>query len=214
MRTSGHGVLGVLVVVAIAAPAAAQETNDSEVRHRNECRLAAQVLSTGHPHPRYAWAHGKIGTCADEGPAYFAAEWNTVPADTALLRELIGNSTRWRDARIHARLRETAADRTRSDAVRVAAMIALAGYVDPYVAIDLADLRPPAGPIERIRFYGGTGVHAVQMPGAQPVGSVTSEVLALLNGIARDRVSEPREVWYAAAALARRLELDLSVRGR
>ena len=91
-------------------------------------------------------------------------------------------------------------------------MIALARYVDPGIAIDIAELRVPPDPITRIRFYGGGHIDVVQTAGAQRLGSVTTEVLSLLNRIAAERSTEPREVWYAAAVLARRIELDTGVR--
>lgn len=195
-----------------AVPAGAQESDQAaEVQHRNDCRLAAQVLATGHPHPRHEWAVREITSCADEGPAYYAASWAAPASDTAGLRDLIVRSTRWRDARTYAALREAATDRARSDAVRVAAMISLARYVDPTIWIDLTDLRVPER-LDRIRVRGATWYDVVQMPGAQPLGTVTAEVLALLNGIAADRSGEPAEVWYAAAVLARRIELDAAAR--
>jgi hypothetical protein len=198
----------------ISAPLAAQQNDDraAEVRRRNDCRLAGQVLTTGHPHPHYQWARTKIINCEGEGPAYFAAQWAAAPSDTATLRHLIFGSTRLRDARVYMQLRQTAQNRNAPEATRVAAMIALARYVDPSIAIDLSELRAPAEPTTRIRFYGGGHVDVVQTHGAQRLGSVTAEVLALLNRIAADRYTEDRNVWYAAAVLVRRIELDAGAR--
>lgn len=208
-----HILLAAALLLVASAPAAGQASDEHhEVRRRNNCRLAGQVLETGHPHPRYEWARRVIVNCEDEGPAYFSTRWAAAPDDTTELRQMIAGSTRIRDARVYGRLREVAVDRSRPGAVRVAAMIALANYVDPAISIDLSELRPPDGEIARVRSRGGVSLHAVQVPGAQPLGLVTPEVLALLNGIAADRTGEPREVWYAAAVLARRLELDAAVR--
>lgn len=204
-----------LVSLIGTAPAAAQESEvPAEVHKRNDCRLAAQVLASGQPHTRAEWARTYIVDCEDEGPAYFSAQWASAPGDTAALRRLIAGSTRLRDARVYGRLRATAPDRSRPSAVRVAAMIALARYVDPGIAIDLAELRVPEGPVTRIRFRGGTRIDVAQTSGAQPLGSVTDKVLALLNRIAADRAGEPREIWYAAAVLARRIERDTAARAR
>jgi hypothetical protein len=195
-----------LLLIGSATSASAQGTDHAaEMRKRNACRLAAQVLNSGHPQDRQAWARATIIGCVDEGPAYVSAQWTTVPADTTALRALIAGSTNVRDARVYARLRETAADAARPDPVRVAAMIALAQYVDPTIAIDLSELRVPDGPVERIRFFGGSAVDVVHVRGAQPVGDVSAEVRALLDRIAADRSGEPREVWYAAAVLSRRV---------
>lgn len=91
-----------LSLLAAAVPARAQDERLAEVRERNDCRLAAQVLATGHPHPRYEWARSTIVNCEDEGPAYFASQWRTAPADTAALRLLIAAASRVRDARVYA----------------------------------------------------------------------------------------------------------------
>ncbi len=194
-----------LLLVAAAVPATAQAERAAEVHKRNNCRLAAQVLASGHPHPRATWARAAIVDCEEEGPAYFARRWDSTPADTATLRELIAGSTRIRDARVYTSLRRIATDPARPSAVRVAAMIALAQYVDAGISIDLSQLRVPEGPITRIRFRGGSAVDVVQVPGAQPLGSVRNDVRSLLAAIAANRSGEPREVWYAAAVLLRRV---------
>lgn len=195
-----------VMLLTVTTPARAQDDRAAEVNKRNNCRLAAQVLTSGHPHPRYEWARATIVDCEDEGPAYFAAQWTRAPADTAVLRQMIAGSSLIRDARVYASLRQTATDASRPPVVRVAAMIGLAEYVDPRISIDLSELCVPEGPITRIRFRGGSAVDVVQVPGAQPLGSVKGEVVVLLNGIAADRTGEPREVWYAAAVLARRVD--------
>lgn len=206
-------VLAALLLGTACAPAMAQESDrPADVHKRNNCRLAAQVLTSGHPHPRYDWARVWIVDCEDEGPAYFANQWSAASGDTATLRRLIVGSTRVRDARVYRVLRQAAVDGSRPNADRVAAMITLARYVDPGIRIDLSDLRPPAGAIERIRVWGGTSTHPVQVQGAQSLGSVDAEVLSLLNTVAGNRSGEPREIWYAAAVLARRVEADTAAR--
>jgi hypothetical protein len=201
-----------LLVLTAAAPAAAQADRAAEAHKRNDCRLAGQVLASGQPHPRYEWARAAIVDCEEEGPVYFAAQWDTAPADSSALRQMIAGSSRVRDARVYASLRQTATDASRPSVVRVAAMIALAEYVDPHISIDLSELRVPEGPIARIRFRGGSAVDVVQVPGTHPLGSIRAEVLDLLNPIASNRSGEPREVWYAAAVLARRIEMDAGIR--
>jgi hypothetical protein len=192
-----------------ALPAAAQVSDQpAEVHKRNNCRLAAQVLDSGEPHTRIVWARAYIVDCEEEGPAFFSTQWASAPSDTASLRQLIASSTRVRDARVYAVLRQTVLDGSRPDAVRVAAMIALTRYVNPHIVIDLCHLQAPAGEADPVvRLQGGSTVDVVQVPGAQPFGAVTAEVLSLLRGIASARDSEPRAVWYAAAVIARRLEL-------
>jgi hypothetical protein len=51
-----------LVTALVSSPLAAQTVSDS-VRHRNDCRLAEQVLDTGRPAPHRDWARQVIHTC-------------------------------------------------------------------------------------------------------------------------------------------------------
>ncbi len=54
----------------------AQESRD--VHARNDCRLAAQVIRTGHPAPHVEWAYGAILRCDETGAAVLAERWRTV----------------------------------------------------------------------------------------------------------------------------------------
>src|ERR687886_776991 len=55
------------ILAAVIAPHAisAQAVSDS-VKHRNDCRLAEQVLTTGEPAPRREWAQVYISYCGFE----------------------------------------------------------------------------------------------------------------------------------------------------
>lgn len=194
-----------------ARPATAQESGHQEqVQHRNRCRLAAQAMQTGRPHPHYQWARGYISICDDEGPHALASEWRTVREDTAEVYFLIRSSSRIRDARIFEALQQAATDRSRPDVVRVGAMITLSRYVDPQNAIGFPDVRPPRGGVNRIPLVSNwtTG-------GGQSQGSVALQapaaprVKAILQEIAAARDVESTEIWYAAAVLAKRVERDM-----
>lgn len=102
-----------------------------------------------------------------------------------------------------------AADRSRPAAVRAGAMLVLAKYIDPGSAAWLTDLVPPDS-IVHIRMAGGSTTANNQAIGAEPIpGPVGASVLALLERIAAARSEEPREVWYAAAVLARGVRFDI-----
>lgn len=58
--------LGGLLAFGGARPVAAQ-ADPREVRLRNDCPLAEQVLRTGEPAPKHAWAVGIIGACPQAG---------------------------------------------------------------------------------------------------------------------------------------------------
>jgi hypothetical protein len=80
-----------LLLSLLIVPAAVQSQEQSDsVRFRNDCRLAAQVVRTGHPRPHTQWAFQRIHACGTEGAAALAerlagmrnlndkAEWQSV----------------------------------------------------------------------------------------------------------------------------------------
>jgi hypothetical protein len=42
------------------------QASPDSVKHRNDCRLAEQIISTGHPQPHAAWASTEILTCGHD----------------------------------------------------------------------------------------------------------------------------------------------------
>ncbi|HZG41742.1 MAG TPA: hypothetical protein VEY93_02185 [Longimicrobium sp.] len=205
-----NAVHGAVAALFLALPLHGQEgRTDIEVRFRNQCRLAAQVLDTGHPHPHREWALGYIGNCENEGPAVLASVWRTASVGGEDLTSVVWSSLRLRDARLFQQLRATATDRTRPVPMRVAAMLVLARYTDPRNAVWLTDLVPPDS-IRRIPQVLSSGTGFYPIPGAVPMEeSVAVPVLALLEQLAAARNTEERAVWYAAAVLAKRIRRDI-----
>lgn len=178
-------------------------------KRRNECRLAAQVLDTGHPRPHREWALRYISRCENEGPAVLAAQWRNAPVAGAELEAIVWSSLRLRDARLYDQLRATAADHSRPSSMRVAAMLVLARYTDPRNAIWLSDLVPPDS-IRRIPLVLSSSTGFYPITGEVPLsGSIAPQVLALLDEVAAARSKEEAPVWYAAAVLAKRLRRDM-----
>src|ERR1044071_7803060 len=93
---------GLLLLVASASCALAQADPDS-VKRRNDCRLAGQVLSTGHPATHYEWALEKAWHCPDAA-AGIASRLRASAAsrDTAVLEALTRPTQRLRDGQIFA----------------------------------------------------------------------------------------------------------------
>lgn len=198
----------ILAIGLFAAPARAQSANERPgvVQHRNNCRLAAQVLSTGEPRTKAEWARGYIVDCADEGPPILAAQWRTVRADTGAVAGLVWRSARLADSRIYQQARAVVLDRSKPDVVRVGAMFVLDSYVNPSHAATFGDVRPPERGVRPVRAAAGYVVDRTQADGAEPLGgTVRDEVLQLLDQVAARRQEEPLPVWYAAAALAKRI---------
>jgi hypothetical protein len=205
-----HLALGAALAVFAAVPVAAQQTDrPAEVHHRNECRLAGQVLATGHPEPKREWARRYVTSCREEAPAFFTAEWARVEGDTAGLADLVFDSGRIRDERLYQALRSVASDRSRPELVRIGAMLVLARYVDPHNAVWFTDLHPPMGEVRHIPLVLSSSTHGNQLDGARPLGSVGAPVLALLREVATLKDDEPHAVWYAAEVLAKRVRRDI-----
>jgi hypothetical protein len=196
-----------LSLVPLESRAQDQGANPLMVKHRNDCRLAAQILTTGHPHTKRDWARGYIANCENEGVPAIVQEWRNVPSDTAAVVQLMRASTSIRDMRIYEQARSVAVDRSRADVVRVGAMHVLDSYVDRHHAGWFGSRPPADGQVGRVYPANAVLVHAPFTNGPVPiVGSVREPVLQLLQQIAAARDAEPVTVWYAAAALAKRLE--------
>jgi len=194
-------------LLSLTGPVAAQSNEQVAERIRSECRAAAQALSS--PGTEWRDLRERIVSCRDEGPAYLAEQWRRVPNDTAAVDWLRFHSARTRDARLFAELRRTALDRSRGDVARVGAMLALMNLADPFGAYWFSDVRPPADSIRRIPIVGGSTTAGQQMTGAQPIPArVAPAVVEVFAAIARRRTEEPRNVWYAAAALERRIHFN------
>jgi hypothetical protein len=89
----------------------AQGVGDLEgVYKRNDCRLALQIVQTGHPAPHREWAYSLIPGCgATAGPAAVAALWSgsrSVGQDEWPL--LVRATHELRDRRIYLALRTAA----------------------------------------------------------------------------------------------------------
>ncbi len=206
------GALASVVALLAVSPAAlgAQNERAAEVHHRDQCRLAGQVLATGHPAPKREWARAYITSCAEEGPRLLAEQWHTAGADSAQLRYLVTATARLRDRRLYDALQAVASDRSRPRGVRVGAMLALTRYVDPHSAVWFSDLRAPGEPVRRIPLVTSWTTGGGQMDGSQPIAApVADSVLRLLDEIAAARAAEPLDVWYAAAVLAKRVRADV-----
>lgn len=208
------GVLRLTLLVLGAAlfvgPLAAQDAQEqaAAAKRRNDCRLAGQIVETGQPHTKKEWAEALIEACPVEGPPIFAPKWLTVPEDTVAVAILLHQSARLLDARIYAQLRRTVQDRSRPSVVRVGAMLVLARYVDPHNAAWFNGVAPPVGPITRVRVPLGSALHPSVIAGSSPLPvTLRDEVLELLDRVAAAQQVEPRTVWYAAAALAKRMRL-------
>ena len=141
----GRTVATVALTVITAAPLAAQratEANDAQLRAR--CRLAAQVLETGHPGPKYGWAVDEIMVCDESAGPALARHWSSLhDVDREALGHLTFSSRSVRDQRIFDAVLAVAGAPDRAPLIRLSALRVLVSYTDPVLDVSLDDLEHP-----------------------------------------------------------------------
>jgi hypothetical protein len=200
--------LSVLAVLGTSSQSLAQENDRArEVHRRNQCRLAAQVLTSGHPANKREWAEGFIGNCPSEAPAILAERWLSNGQTVMQIRVLASHSFQIPDRRIYAGVLKAATDATRDPYLRIGALTTLASYAMPSEPVGIGSVTPP--PTRIMRPMGpvttGGSPHSHQLTAEQPLGDIFAEVLGTLDSIAARENTEPTEVWYAAGRLRQTL---------
>jgi hypothetical protein len=166
---------------ASTAQALAQGSQESQNVHlRNDCRLAAQTLTKGHPAPKTDWALSIISFCDASGGAALQAAWVTPTTDSVALEQLVAASSRLLDQRVYdgvaAAARNVAAPRT----VRLAALRVLAAFVDNFTLIVADDLTRWGGDTTVHKQFSRVSEGMGQTVGSQPLAaSVGTDVRAL-----------------------------------
>jgi hypothetical protein len=124
-------ILGIALLLLFATPAASQSNSHSS-EHRNDCRLAEQVLATGRPPTRKEWALGVVWNCRDAGPTLAAALTAAgASTDTAYLNPLTAPFIQLRDGYVVTAALALAGDRYASLTARVVAIRTLMYAVRP-----------------------------------------------------------------------------------
>lgn len=106
------------------SPAQAQHVGADSVHHRNNCRLASQVLTEGHPANKREWALGYILRCGSAGGDAIAEVIRRHRHDESrqpALEAVVMLTTAFRDSAIFHAALEVAADPTAGKAARVQA---------------------------------------------------------------------------------------------
>jgi hypothetical protein len=172
------------------------------VQHRNNCRLAAQVMLTGDPAPKRAWADSYFPACGVyETPALLAL-WDRAGGDEAAINQLVHVSGTLRDQRLFDALTALASDADRAPASRVGALAVLARYVRPSAAHNLATLRLPADSAARLRATViASTPHAHQDVGDVPLASAAVDRVPTLLSSLEASPTEDAWVRYAARVL-------------
>lgn len=199
-----------VVSISCAHGLSAQGQGQSErddARIRNDCRLAAQILTMGQPNPRYGWARDIISKCDESGGAALAALWRSVAADSAELVHVVYSTSRLRDQRVLDEIVTVAQDQARPAVVRLSAFQVLVSYYKPGAHIPLRWLRqPPFGsPLGVVTEFRAT-------EGASPLGPATRDVIHTLMRKLAESEPDPT-VRNAARFLAEAFEAETRAGG-
>lgn len=116
------------------------QVNPDSVRHRNDCRLAAQILTSGQPANRRTWALRLLPTCGAAGGVAIADALRSARAAQGWepgLEEIVMLTSVLHDANIFAAAANVAADPSAGKAARIQAVRVLyyqlgRGRADPY----------------------------------------------------------------------------------
>lgn len=136
--------LALLTVLAGTESAPAQTTHTDSIHRRNNCRLAAQVLTTGHPETRKRWAQSYIGYCPSDvqGAALRVALTRAAAeGDIRTFRPLATAAIFVPDDQLLDLLLSVAVSSTNTEAIRIAALLQLDVFRNPTREWDIEELR-------------------------------------------------------------------------
>jgi hypothetical protein len=173
-----------LLFVALASTGA-QAQERADVRTRNDCRLAAQVIRTGHLAPGTSGAYTTIRRCEESGPNVLAERWRTV-TDPAEVRFLASASSRFPSRIIFDAISDAVASPSAGTEQKLQGLSLLASFARPGVFLNEADLRNPIpGRLPRIMSVSGDA-----FDDAGELRSIRPEVITVLER-ARDAATDP-----------------------
>ena len=200
---SSRHLLIALLLTWLAPSLAHGQADRDAIKRRNDCRLAVQVIETGHPAPHKEWAWKYVTFCepAQRVEAYLAAmQQARSSTDLSFVRTAFLPVAAFRDGMLLDQVLSVAGDRSASIPARVVAFMALASILDPRASptyegfiggFDEYGL-PRGGCSRRLAHP----IASVQGPAAFP-SDYRERIAALAERVARD-TSETADVRSAA----------------
>jgi hypothetical protein len=133
-----------LIALALLAGTAARanaQGNPDSVKHRNDCRLAEQTLTTGHPDSKTAWSLQIISSCGADGATALAAAVSSSGSstDTSFLSNLRQQAGYFTDGDIFAAALGVAGNPAATAPSRVFALLTLQSIITPRSVNTYAD---------------------------------------------------------------------------
>lgn len=206
MRLHVQGIALILTITAAITPGRSLEaqTERQDPHVRNDCRLAAQVLETGHPAPHYEWALEFIAKCEETGAPVLAALWRSA-ANTEHLNRLYVSSYLLRDARVTDAVTEVAQNRALPRLVRLNAIRVLAGHAVPEFLVTVPDLLRRENEFSIIPFPSVD--HVMVRNGERPVDQAA--IRGIVEALGHLRSDSDADVATAAVRTRRQICLRL-----
>lgn len=192
-----------LIPLLLAFPAlgSAQARPDS-VKLRNDCRLAEQVLTTGHPAPHREWASWTIRKCTGAGPVVAQAIVRLrASSDTALLKVVTAPAAVVRDRAIYEAGLSILSDASASIQARVYAVRMLAWLFYPDADLNYGDFVDIDGDGDRSCYGSGTHFHVSIVRGSLLPAGWPDAIRQAARRV-YDNPAEPAEVRKAALCFA------------
>lgn len=190
----------VALALLMGAGCASAQEDPGEVLHRNDCRLAHQILSRGQPDVKRGWALEVIGTCPGQAQQALVATWASPPLDEAELQRLYQASARILDGEVFAAAVRAAEDPTLPALVRLAGLGAAVTLVRPELRLDLENRRPVEG-LEPLMWddLWGTIDEPVQVDGDTPLPTsaeaMVQDLAQRLSGEGEERLLRDAAWW-------------------
>lgn len=172
---------GLVLLFLVPLAACAQAVPDS-VHHRNDCRLAHQVLTTGQPAPKLSWSRDYIWTCADEGAIYLESAMRRLASseDSSNVIPIYDRTAWFRDGRVVTVALEVAGSPTSSRLSRLLSLRTLWwSSHGGFAPISTAWLRSLADPAR----YGRCPVGSSFEDRGEPTVPVTQSQIAAIDSL-------------------------------
>src|SRR5574341_818799 len=188
-----------LGVVLFGVPARAQVNPDS-VKLRNDCRLAEQVLTTGEPATHRQEALTVIGLCGRESVPALLSVWSSIGGARTDLELLVTSTRGFVSPALVDTLLSVLHQPARALTVRVASLLVLLTYVDPWVVPGFDDFLGDSAALDT-RYFGHLD-HSGPPAGHETIpASLRDQLRTSLRAIS---ASDPDAGMRAAARVALR----------
>lgn len=185
-------------------PIASQGRGDdqaAQAQHRNDCRLAQQVLVQGQPANKKDWAFGQINSCGTVGGESLAAaiiQYRRVNAPGGEMEKLVQSAAYLTDGKIFGAALALAADEGAAGAARVQAIRIAYHQLNPAVYQSYEAFLN--NPLETRVLLIGSITSEAPMKGTPLPGDALEKATHVMTGILM-RSSAPRQVRQAATYL-------------